>query len=61
MNGTSSFEWVDIKESKTTRNPPKFEEFPFISDLNHKRIYMLLDARMILEGALHFPNLKAAK
>ena len=36
-----SFEWLKIKERETKGNPPKFQEFPIISGLFHKKECMI--------------------
>ena len=50
-----SFEWLKIKEGKTSGIPQKFQEFPnpfcLVSKKRMHDICMLLDARMILEWA----------
>ena len=60
-----SFEWLKIKEGKTSGIPQKLQEFPnpfcFGSQKRMHDICMLLDARMILEWAFHSVNLAAAK
>ena len=59
------FDWLKIKEGKTSLNPPNSRNSPILSVLFHKKrmhdICMLLDARMILEWALYSVNLLAAK
>ena len=62
-----SFEWLKIKEGKTSGILQKFQEFPNPFCLVLKKrmhdICMLLDARMILEWAFHceFGGCKTAK
>ena len=59
-----SFEWLKIKEGKTSGNPKKFQEFPnpfcLVSQKRMHDICMLIDARMILEWAFYSVNLTAA-
>ena len=65
VKGMPSFEWLKIKEGKTSGNPQQFQEFanPFclVSRERMHDICMLLDARMILEWAFYSVNLTAAK
>ena len=64
VKGMPSFEWLKIKEGKTSGNPQKFQEFPNPFCLVSKRMHdicILLDARMILEWAFYSVNLTAAK
>ena len=60
-----SFEWLKIKEGKTSGNPQKLQEFPdpfrLVSQKEMHDICMLLDTRMILEWAFCTVNLTAAK
>ena len=64
VKGMPGFDWLKIKEGKTSLNPPKFQEFPnpfcLVSQKRMHDICMLLDARMILEVAFYSLNLTAA-
>ena len=66
--GMPSFEWLKIKEGKTSGNSKKIQEFPnpfcLVSQKRMHDICMLLDARMILEWAFflcEFDGCKTAK
>ena len=60
-----SFEWLKIKEGETKGNPQKFQKFPIISGLFHKKrmhdICMLVNAKNVLEWPVLSANLAAAK